>query len=245
MPAEQFPCVRSLTYSIHSRAGYEYDDQCELDGVIAGFSYRLRHRAAQFLPTQHFATEGEARAGLEPFLRTWEVGAALNYGRGVIEFVFTRCDIQKEAPRPDLLELRGAVLTFSGSVPTVTMTFTASHPSPPEAFATNEFVSTLADLYLIARDYPRVLQYIAHSVMTCVEGHFDGFGNAARVLGIEPGIFSEIDRLSHTPGPIRDLVREWLMTLLREIALRAGASATGAPVGGIEVTLASYPVPEN
>lgn len=144
--ADEYPRVIALTYRIDSGAGYKYGENSALDGTLPGFVYRLRSREAMFLPTDHFGSEAAARAQLEPLLRAWELSAALQYQRGVLEFKFLASQIQREAPRPGTVELHGKPMAVSGSSAILTLTFEGPHPSPPAAFATDEFVLTLVDL---------------------------------------------------------------------------------------------------
>jgi hypothetical protein len=255
--ADEYPRVIELTYRIDSGAGYEYGENSALDGTLPGFVYRLRRREAVFFPTEHFVSEAAARARLEPLLRAWELSAALQYQRGVLEFKFLGSQIQREAPRPGTIELRGTAMAASGSSAILTLTFEGPHPSPPAAFAMDEFVLTLVDLALIAQETPRVLLYIAYSATTCVKARFGDINAAAMALGIAPNIFSRINELAHTlgvgaerrkgglrspPKPISQPVREWILLMLREIARRAGAMTAGAAAGE-EITLHTHPLP--
>jgi hypothetical protein len=191
-----------------------------------------------FFPTEHFGSELAARTQLEPLLRAWELSAALQYQRGVLEFKFLAGQIQREAPRAGAIELHGTAMAVSGSSAILTLTFEGPHPCPPPAFATDEFVLTFVDLALIAQETPRVLLYIAYSATTCVKARFGDFNAAAVALRIAPNIFSRINELAHTlgvgaerrtgglrspPKPISQPEREWILLMLREITRRAGA----------------------
>jgi hypothetical protein len=256
--ADEYPRVTALIYRIDSGAGYQYGENSALDGTLPGFVYRLRRREAVFSPTEHFGTEADARAKLQPLLRAWELSAALQHQRGVLEFNFLSAQIQREAPRPAVLELQGAAIAISRASAILTLTFEGPHPSPPAAFATDEFVLTLVDLALIAQETPRVLLYIAYSATTCVLDRFGDFRAAATALRVAPGVFDQIKKLSNTmgvgaerrkgglngpPTPIPQPVREWLLPMLREIARRAGAAAAGAAAGD-EITLLTHPLPK-
>lgn len=254
---DEFPRLIALTYRIDSAAGYQYGENSALDGTLPGFVYRLRRREAVFFPTEAFGSENDARARLEPLLRSWELSAALQYQRGVIEFRFMGSQIQRESPRPGTIELHGSAMAISGGSATMTLTFAGPHPSPPTAFATDEFVLTLVDLVLIAQETPRVLLYMAYSATTCLKARYGDFNTAAAALGIAAKIFSRINELAHTlgegaerrkgglsslPKPILQPVRDWILLMLREIARRAGTVTAGAAAGE-EVTLMTHPVP--
>ncbi len=94
-----------------------------------GFVYRLRRREAVFSPTEHFGCEADARAKLESLLRAWELSTALQHQRGVLEFNFLSAQIQREAPRPAVLELQGAAIAISGASAILALTFEGRHQS--------------------------------------------------------------------------------------------------------------------
>lgn len=253
---DQYPRVVSLRYRIESLATHEYAREAAYDGEIRGFSVRLRCRDAVFTPHGCFAREEDALSALEPLLRAWELDTALNHGPGVLRFKFIGAHVQQDAPRPGVIQMQGAASVAFAGTPTLTLTHN-HHPAPPQYFVADEFVATLGDLYLLARETPRTLLYIAYSTLTCVELYCEGLANASTRLGISQNVFTQVARLANERGvgaearkfkqgvhrePLSRSERAWLTRVLKIMVQRSGIAAAGGPVGE-QVTLKSMPLP--
>src|SRR5437763_695591 len=92
------PHVVALFYQITTEEGFSYENPAQVavsqptvDGELTEgrFVARMRH---------HFATEREARMQVDPYLRAWELNAALQRGRAEMRFVFDHADVIERAP---------------------------------------------------------------------------------------------------------------------------------------------------
>jgi hypothetical protein len=252
----EYPRVASLTYRIASDEPHEYAEGAQLDGGLQDFAFRLRHRTAEFSPLVRFANEADARAALEPQLRAWELEVALRNGCGALAFEFLTAQVERAPPRPGVVEIRGqAMMVFGGSAP-MKITWN-QHPAPPAAFAIDECVATLGELYLRARETPSMLLYLAYSATTCLEFYYGGLASARKHLAIAVNVFKKVNELANTRGmgadarkfydghpraPLSPGEQDWLMRMLEAIVRRAAAGQAGAPVGD-EITLETMPVP--
>lgn len=251
-----YPRVNALVYRIQSDEEYQYAAQAECNGALREFTFRLHYLHARFTPSVRFADVEQARAALEPQLRAWDLFTALEYGRRALQFIFLNADVQEQAPPPGAIQLEGASMAAFGCAITKIITL-EQHPPPPQGFAVDECVETLGALFLLARTAPTTLLYVAYSMTTCLEYHYQGFAGASKRLSIAKNVLQPINVYANERGvgaevrkfnpkvqrkPLSLAEREGLIKILEEIVRRAGLAAAGA-IPAPPVTLATIPLP--
>jgi len=253
----KYPRVEDLTYRVEMGVGHALQDDASVEGQLRGFRYKLAKDTAYFFPLNHYETEAEARAALQPQIDAWEIDCALRIGPAAMTFKYMTSYVQSEAPRSGVAQLRGVVaMCFAANV-SVLITH-AKHPAPPIDFAANDLVKDLAAQFMHARGNPASLLKDAYSMVTRLEFEFGGPAAAATALRISRTMLGEVRKLSTGRGtgaevrkfktsvkrtPLLAGEREWLMRALELIVRRAGADAAGIQFGE-EVTLATMPIPK-
>ena len=82
----------------------------------------------------HFASEDEARAELDPFLRRWEIEDAVSKGTVGIQFAFDRSSMIDRQPTPGVIEAKGLVTARPLIIGVAKMVADqAAFPAPPTA----------------------------------------------------------------------------------------------------------------
>ena len=80
--------VEALFYRVNHAEDVDYEKAPPLRYQGAGFSVRIADGTAQIDMIDHHATSEAAPAAVEPFLRAWELSAALQQGPGEFQFVY-------------------------------------------------------------------------------------------------------------------------------------------------------------
>jgi hypothetical protein len=92
------PHVEWLEYEL--KAGWLFADPPPVNWETAVFQAKLDRGVLRANLREHFATEAEARAAVEPFLQTWEIDVALAHGGREITFPFKQSHVVDRDPPP-------------------------------------------------------------------------------------------------------------------------------------------------
>ncbi len=127
------PHVVALYYNLKHAEHVDYDKAGRLEHNQPGFRVTLEEDRAQISMTAHHATAEDARAEVEPFLRQWELTAALQFRPGEFEFSYVNADIIDRDPTPGLTG--AAVLAAAGSLAAKLelRAWRTRYPDPPPA----------------------------------------------------------------------------------------------------------------
>jgi hypothetical protein len=139
----------------------------------------------------HHATEESARAAVEPYLKAWEIGHALNVGgEPEFRFEFVRAEIIDRDPPPPgtpqtieasaLIHTR-AILSATASVER------GSLPGAPTRFVLDADLETLWTRWRAYREGREPLQGMAYFVLTVLQMH-DGWRAAGAHFGIDKAV---------------------------------------------------------
>lgn len=254
----QYPRVELLRYCVELLPNTRIQAGAELAGEIGPFKFRLSDGFAEFTPLTHFASEAEAREQLDPKLRSWEIQLGLSWQPNVMLFRFQNSRVAKAPPSPGsmVIQLESASMVMMGESVNLVVT-RSNYPPPPTDFAADDSVRTLAELYFLALNSPSVVLYLGYSFLSLTEAMHGGPKFAAKNLAVSAKVLEAIARLTNTRGtgiearkhvanqPKQSLApseREWLMRVFKELVIRAGRLASGAPPGP-ELTLADFPLP--
>jgi hypothetical protein len=176
------------------------------------------------------------------------------FGKRILSFKFLHATLQESPPQPG--ELSGVASVQFGGRATITGMLDA-YSQPPQDFAVNECVQTLGDLFLLTKERPRIVLYIAYRMITLIKTDNGGIRNAAIKLGMTQGVLNKLKELANRRGigvearkhelhqertPLTSGEREWLMRKMKQIVCQAGKAVAGASLGE-QITLGADPVP--
>lgn len=189
-------------------------------------------------------------------LKAWELHAKATRGPGVLSFTFLHAHLWKSSPRPG--DLSGvATMRVRGSARLTAIVH--EYPAPPVEFAADDSVRTLVELFVLAKQQPRILLHLAYSMVTLVRSDYGGFSNAAVKLGIARAVFELVKRMASTRGkgvearkhesregnePLNPEERLWVLERMNNIVLRAGAAVAGVHDHEM-ITLGTHPPPRS
>jgi hypothetical protein len=205
------PHVHALTYGLMTLEAVMFENPPPVEWETEAFHLRLEDGSARVEMIEHFATEEEARARVEPFLRTWEIEYGLWAGESEFWFVFQRAELidRDPPPRPTgggPVQLEGHDAGVSSEEASLTVRETRhSYHGPPQDFVVTPDVETLWNRwegYLGGRE---PLQSTAYFCLTVIEAQAGGGKRrrekAARVLSLEPRV---LDTLGHLTSDVGD-----------------------------------------
>jgi hypothetical protein len=93
------PHVKTLHYRIKHSDSTDFERAPPLEHAEKDFSIRIEAGRAMVEMSTHHATPESARAIVEPFLRVWELEAALFNANDNFEFAFERCEVIRSSVR--------------------------------------------------------------------------------------------------------------------------------------------------
>jgi hypothetical protein len=153
---------------------------------------------------EHFATPEQARHRVDPFLRAWEIHAAIQEGV-LIEFQYDRAEIIDRHPLPPgsatvvaPAGIASANAFGSGAVHTVH----GEYPSPPTAFAADPDVEKLWSRWSGYADGREPLQSMAYFCLTVLDAAAAGSNRAETQahFAVSGRVLSTLSRLSSDVG---------------------------------------------
>lgn len=244
--------VVSLTYKLTHGDGFAFDNPPPVDVDREGFRLRLDCGKLVVTMQQHFATEREARAAVEPTLRAWEIDAGLRFGPRMLSFDFERAEVvDRSPPRPDGVRvgLMGAIRLgdVRCEATGVGLVRHASYPAPPTNFVASEDVQTMWSRYRGYLEGKETLLAMAYACLSFLEGTTGKKGGARRevcakynlddavrkMLGdltSQKGSPTEARKLDHeaTRVPLTDAERRWVEDVIVAL-IRRKAEYDAAP----------------
>ena len=166
----------------------------------------MEDKKARFTFKEHHATEEEARAAVEEFIRAWEFDAALQRGANAFTLRFHHADIEDRNPTPGAFTVSAMPVTFSFRTgKAISVVSPPSYPAPPSmALKVSPDVQSMHDRflrYLEGRETLAGMAYFCLTVLEASTGKYKGARRAAAVQhGIDRAVLEEIGRLSSTKG---------------------------------------------
>jgi hypothetical protein len=245
------PHVESLLYRLKTAETLEFKDPPPLEYATDELRMSLAEGWLTVWPNDHFASEEDARATVEPYLRTWEASEAVRrFGRREMRFEFESSKvIDRDPPPPGApqvvqvksLEMRAELGIHIKGV----LKKELCYPPPPEGFVASPEVEYMLARYeqylkgepLLTMAYACLtfLRYFsenapvenAHKKVEHVYGvHkpvLDKLGNLTSVLGDYASARKVNAQSKHRPpsGKERRWIEQCVLTLIR----RAGEHA--------------------
>lgn len=103
------PHVVALLYDFLPESSVDYSNAETLSHKEGAFDLRVADGIARFGLKEHFATEGEARRIVDPFIARWRLCARLQRAPRSFELKFKRAIIEDRNPSPGVVSLRGGL----------------------------------------------------------------------------------------------------------------------------------------
>ncbi len=240
------PHVERLHFRIEPPEGVRYDNPQPLTFTNNLGRFDAREGSLTVEPVDHFASQKDALAALEPFLREWEISAALDANAERLHFAFVRAEVVDRAPSPTahvMVAEPGGMLIVGGEA-TFTVT-KRSYPPPPAAF---RLTPEVQQAYGRWRDYRAGRERLlptGYFVLTVAERLAGDRKAAARTFNIEEGVLHKFGELTSTKGdaasarkapkhgqfaPLSGEEEAWLHETIRRVIKRLGEHASGAPL---------------
>jgi hypothetical protein len=201
----RYPHVARLRYRLEptdETAGFT--DPPQVERRAAAFYMRLNNNVVWFSLREHHDTEASARERVEPYLRSWEIRGALQYGgRPEFRFVFEHAEIIDLDPpppgTPQTVELSGAIVATSGmrATPHVDR---GSYPKPPDDFRLSEDVEVMWSLYDSYRRGRDRLLPMAYSCLSRLMYRAGSLELAANQYRISQRVLRTLSELTSTLG---------------------------------------------
>lgn len=251
------PHVETIHYKVGSVETISYDNPKPMTFSNHLGEFSLSNGKLQVTPVEHFASENETCAAIDPFLRAWEISTDLNSNFGMVRFEFERVALVDRAPRPPggsiVVSLEGASMVMVASSVSLHLTC-REYPNPPTAFSATPEVMHAYRRWLSYRVGNEPLQSMAYFVLTLLESAAGGRQPASRTFQIHSDVLSTMGRLSSTKGDgmtarkasgqnqFQDLSpaeKQWLEEAVRCAVRRLGEHAAGAQ--GSVITMADLP----
>jgi hypothetical protein len=200
------PHVEQLRYAVrmeHPRA--RMADDAALEGVELGpFQCQIsQERTLIAVAQQHFASEDEARAVLEPHLRAWESYADLTVDFR-LRFTFQAAKVVDRNPSAGQLAAGGKALKLRWDPKAPTLIVRDWPPVPPAGLRETDEVRWLRMRWLAAVDGKEDVLATAGWVLTrLVQSYGEGARKkAAFTLFVDCQVLDQIGELSVVDGPV-------------------------------------------
>jgi hypothetical protein len=198
------PHVEALYYILKHLDRIDYADAGVLEREEPGFSVRIVDGRADVAMKSHHATAATARTEVEPFLRAWELSAALEFGVGHFEFIYDQAKIVDRASTPETFPLT-ITSPFQIEIDAAYVRHAKYPDPPPDGVAVDETVTKMAERFKRYRFGRTSLGDAANYCLTELEKAAGGRkgarrGGAARRYSVDKKILDKIGELADGKG---------------------------------------------
>lgn len=248
------PHVESLIYKLQTAQNVTYDNPSPLEIDYEEFSSRLDNDVLTCQMEVHYPSIEAARRVVDPYLRAWEIDAALNFGRGEIRFIYENGKVVDRNPalpgEPQVLKISSTGhLHFSGTA-TIHVT-RKQYPKPPKTFSVSPDVQTLWHRYKMYLDGKEPLLSMAYFCLTVIEARAGGRSRASAIFAIEEEVLRKLGELTSIRGdsltarkaprkttviPLADKERAWIEAVIKHLIRRVGELASGHTPSKLKMT---------
>ncbi len=254
------PHVVSLRYLLVPAPDITYDAPLPVEVSQEEFDFRLSDGVAVVRLRGHFAVEADARKAVEPFLRAYELHAALIDGAMRFTLKFDTAEMVDRCPPPPgdprVIEVADTEsLSFSDTCLVGRRCIYPKYPEPPTAFRVSPDVETMWQRYEGWKAGRELLTNMAYFCLTFVEKiAFDDRKDAAAHLKISANVLQKLrylanvgDLQSARKADIQELrphstaETEWMDHAVRVLIRRMAQYSFNPAFPGEAITLADLP----
>jgi hypothetical protein len=253
------PHVAKLRYRLVTAETVSFDQAPPVEREAEAFRMRLADDIVTFEMVEHHASEESARTCVQPYLRAWELDAALRFGHREIGFEFRDADvIDRDPPPPGTAQVicpKPAVAT--ATVGEVTLHFTRrEYPEPPEGFVVSADVETMWHRYLGYLEGREPFISMAYFCLTVLEWSAGGRPEAAEQFGTDSEVLRTLGRLTSQVGdeetarkfnrqgerrPHTRAEKAWIEAAVKALIRRAGEWASNREAPRPQLTMNDLP----
>jgi hypothetical protein len=247
------PHVETLFYHIRHGARVDYARTQSLELDEPRFGIKIENRLLEVTMKFHHATVEGARDEVEPFLRVWELSAALNLRPGELEFAYARSTVidRNPTPAPATHEVSA---TFVMNVETFfdAVVSRSKYPDPPSGIARDADVDLMLYCYCQHYSRERTLGDAANFCLTVLEAHSGRSGAASRYKISKP-VLSELGKLAANKGgtearkakgaaaDFTPAEKRWLEETMKRLIRRAAEVAHDPSATRPQITMVDLP----
>jgi hypothetical protein len=233
------PYVESLRYRLETEGGGFIDPE-PIHHELDQFRVTLESGELQVEMKEHFASQGDARAAVEGFLRAWEIDAALRLGKPEIHFVFEKSTIIDRDPLPPgsspVLEASAGGLAVVAGDLTVAVN-RKEYPNPPKRFRLSPDADTLWHRYQGYVEGREPLLSMAYFCLSLLKWRAGDRRQASKEYGIQYDVLDRLGQLTATKGdmgtarklnsystltPLSQTEVEWVRAAVEAVIHRVG-----------------------
>ena len=160
----------------------------------------------RFAMLGHHATEQNARASIDDYIRSWELAAALEFGPNAFKLEFDWAEIEDRNPTPGVVLVRPKPirLCIAAGTPQITVAPPA-YPSPPsKSLARSPDVESMYLRYAGHHEGREPLRSMAYFCLTVLEASTgkrrEKLKAAAKKYRIDQKVLTNLSRLASTKG---------------------------------------------
>jgi hypothetical protein len=252
------PHVVALRYRLEVGSQLDLDNPPPVERELDSFIVRVDKGHVRVEMRDHFATVVAARLEVEPFLRSWEIKAALRYGPDALTFAFDGPEIIDRDPFPPGTSADESVAGAMTMAPgcTVVQFTRAEYPEPPDFFVASPDVVAMWDRYEhFLTGKGDLLTSVAWWCLATIQGRNGGRQFAAAKYAISDTVLETLARLAlvgdektarkryagqmlrpHTPVEIA-----WMRSAIPRIIQRVGECAADPNVPWPQITMEDFP----
>jgi hypothetical protein len=193
------PHVVALRYRLETGPQLSFNDPPPVERELDSFTIRLDNGHVHVEMKDHFATVVAARLEVEPFLRSWEIKAALRYGPDAITFGFDGPHVIDRDPPPPSASVIEPTEAAAIIAKLAIVQFTSTqYPDPPDAFVASPDVVAMWDRYeYVLAGRGDLLTSVARWCLTTIEQGSGGRPRAAGRYCISDNVLETLARLAH------------------------------------------------
>lgn len=248
------PHVEALHYSVQHAENVDYDQASPLSHDTPDFTVRIENGRAEITMKSHHATAETARAEVEPFLRAWEMTAALAYAPGDFRLVYDQAEIIDRNPTPGIVNvLVPGAAVFSAAGTLGVHIGRSKYPDPPTGIARDATVDLMFERYCWYCARRTTLADAANFCMTVLEMSGGGRSGATKRFAVAKPVLDNAGKLAASKGgnearkakgaqaEFTAAERQWLEETMKCLIRRAAEVAGGPSAPLPQITMADLP----
>ena len=258
------PHVEKLIYRVIIPDHTDYDNAPPISGENDEFNLKLSKDQLVLECKPHFASENEARAVADSFLRAWEVSIGLRQSPDELSFRFLSSTIIDRSPpqesgnRTDINVSASELVGLSDEVDANVSR--SKFPAPPQSFVSSPEVEMMYSRYSSYRKGKESLLNMAYWCLTIVEGSTrvskKKRRTAAGKYGIGIEVLNELGRLSSEAGdetearkfttestfaPLTPDQKTWVESVVKKLIERMAEYAHDPSAKLTQITMSDLP----